>query len=269
MAGHLELGKIKRQKEQQLASAMDEFLTRPDIAQVLLHNDKGISSLFRFYCKQQKQDFDEDIPFLLQNMHYKVFAKFAFQRKIIPKLATVEDVNKTFRDIVRYYKDVGAAGSDTSKFAMYIDYQMFERALVRLALIGKQADPATELEQATAEAMQQLRDEFVKEAGKEQDFDKWLAGKEAKGQGVKARLAQVKRFAGRRVRATSVTKQSVDDVDINILTPEDVQNLCTIIGIQANGEVDEKQLEEKQALPLEAFSATQSKNTLGRLNMKQ
>lgn len=67
---------------------------------------------------------------------------------------------------------------------------MFVRALIRLALIGKDKEATTELEAATAEALQQLRDEFAKEStGNDQDFEKWLADKEAKGKGVQARIA--------------------------------------------------------------------------------
>jgi hypothetical protein len=80
--------------------------------------------MFKFYCKQQKQEKDEDIPFLLANMHYSTFTRFAHQRKIVPRIATVEDTNKTFRDIVRYYKQPEAKGpaADNSKFTNYIDY---------------------------------------------------------------------------------------------------------------------------------------------------
>lgn len=90
---------------------------------MLTQNEKGISTLFKFYCKQQKHTTDEERPFLLLNMHYKIFTKFAYQSKIIPRLATVEDVNKTFRDIVRYYKQPDAKGpaADNSKFTMFID----------------------------------------------------------------------------------------------------------------------------------------------------
>jgi hypothetical protein len=135
---------------------------------------------------------------------------------------------------------------------------MFIRALVRLALFGKDTDPATELEMATAEAMQQLKDEFAKEAKADKDFDSWLADKEAKGQGVKAKLGQSKRLSVvKRTRATSVSKQAFGDVDITKLQSSDLQSLCSTLGIKENGEIDEKSLEERQkVLPMDNFSST-------------
>ena len=46
-------------------------------------------------------------------------------------------------------------------------------------------------------------------------------------------------------RANSVTKQSFTDVDINNLTAADLQSLISYIGIQSNGDIDEKLLEER------------------------
>ena len=112
---------------------MTHYLDRPDISEVFAKNDKGLQKYFKFFCKQQKSDLDDDVNFRLENMHAKTFTKLAYQSKIIPGITTVDDVNSTFRNIVRHYK---AGRHDGSKYSMFIDFGLFKRALVRLGLVG-------------------------------------------------------------------------------------------------------------------------------------
>jgi hypothetical protein len=89
---------------------------------------------------------------------------------------------------------------------------------------------------------------------------------------LKQRVQKLKQLGGKEVkkksfRASSVTKKDFTDVDVNNLTAADLQTLMSFIGIQSNGDIDEKMLEQRQAMN-EEFANSQSKNTLGRLSMK-
>ena len=198
-------------------------------------------------------------------MNAKQFSKFAYQSKLIPVYATVDDVNSTFRNILRYYRTNDSKQHQGTK-ALYIDYEMYIRALIRLGLIGKegleQTVPAEEVARITEEVTQQMKDEFISTSNKpfnDKDFASWMQDQDTHGSGLKQRILTIKRRTrGRGVRANSVTKVSFVDVDINTFTATDMQDLFTFIGIGSNGDIDEKLLDEKQNLAgLDAADAKQ------------
>jgi hypothetical protein len=141
-----EEAKRRMQREHEIANEMNLYLERPDVRGVFDKNEKGLLKYFKYYCKNSKHELDLDVNYSLENMYYKEFTKFAYQTKIIPIYATADDVTSTFRNIVRYFKEKKASeqeiklGIDAGKSSQFIDFNLFKRALVRLALIGKQQD---------------------------------------------------------------------------------------------------------------------------------
>ena len=130
---------------------MNQYLDRPDVSAVFEKNEKGLSKYFKYYCKQAKHEQDLDINFRLENMHCKDFTKFAYQTKIIPTFASTDDVTSTFRNIVRYFKEhkdsekESKLGIDAGKSSQFIDFNLFKRTLVRLAMISNQPDEPQDL----------------------------------------------------------------------------------------------------------------------------
>ena len=106
----------------------------------------------------------------------------------------------------------------------------------------------------------------------EEAFQTWLIYQESE---IEKRTEQKKKdlrqskadLAKRRsVRASSVTKQSFVDFELNQVTSEQLQNLFKFMGISSNGDIDEKVLEDRAVI---VDTQVARKNTLGRLNMKQ
>ena len=64
--------------------------------------EKGLTKYFKHYCRQAKLELGVDPAFRMENMHYKEFVKFGYQTKIVPMLATSEDVSNTFRNVAKY-----------------------------------------------------------------------------------------------------------------------------------------------------------------------
>lgn len=128
---------------------------------------------------------------MLEHMHFKQFTKFCYQSKIIPTLATIDDINSNFKIIVSAYRAPGQRGEE-GKFSPYIDEDMFKRALVRIALTGKGSEEHLKDEELTAEIQKQMRDEFYKETADKpgQDFDHWMQQQDDKGAGLRHRLTQ-------------------------------------------------------------------------------
>lgn len=111
-------------------------------------------------------------------MHFRQFTKFCYQSKIIPHFASLDEINSTFRIIVSAYRSPGQRGDE--QFSPYIDYEMFKKTLVRIALTGKGQDERVKEEELTAEITKQMRDEFSKEqlsSGRsaDKDFEQWMA----------------------------------------------------------------------------------------------
>lgn len=83
----------------------------------------------------------------------------------------------------------------------------------------------------------------------EKDFHIWLTGQEKI---LKQRIDQYRKQSKlqndknrKSIRASSVTKQTFVDFDMKNLTADHLQALFQFIGIQTNGDVDEKLLEER------------------------
>ena len=70
--------KKQRQKEQEIANVMNDYLAKEDINAVLQKNDKGLNKIFKYFCKQQKLETELDVNFVLENMNAKQFTKFAY-----------------------------------------------------------------------------------------------------------------------------------------------------------------------------------------------
>ena len=121
-------------------------MERTDIKKVFETNDKGLLKYFKYYCKQAKHELDVDALFRLENLHFKQYNLFGYQTKIIPTFISAEDMASTFRNIVKYFKERKTqdselrAGVDAGKSAFYIDFNLFKRALVRIALMSFQQD---------------------------------------------------------------------------------------------------------------------------------
>ena len=166
---------------------MNDYLKRQDIAEVFAKNERGLRRVFKFFCKQQKQErLDDKIPFMLEHMHFKQFVRLCMQTKIIPTLCTIDDVNNNFKNIVIYYRTPGFQTDGT--FSPFIDYDTFKRALVRLGLLGKDHDATVNRE----EIEEKMREEFVRETNnalyEEEDFKEWMKDQEAQGNGLKDRI---------------------------------------------------------------------------------
>jgi len=72
-------------------------------------------------------------------MHSKSFTKLCYHSKIISGLVTADEVIATFRNIVRHYKTSQIGSKEGSKYAQFIDYNLFKRALIRLGLIAQES----------------------------------------------------------------------------------------------------------------------------------
>ena len=72
-------------------------------------------------------------------MHSKTFTKLCYHSKIITGLVTADDVSATFRNIVRHYKTGQIGVKEGSKYAQFIDYNLFKRALIRLGLVAQES----------------------------------------------------------------------------------------------------------------------------------
>jgi hypothetical protein len=101
-------------------------------------------------------------------------------------MCTLDDFNSNFKNIVTFYR---SPGSDEKQFSTFIDFETFKRALVRLALNGKENGEAPG--QIIAEIESRMAEEYAAErgpSGNEKDFQMWMQKQEEIGNGVRARL---------------------------------------------------------------------------------
>jgi hypothetical protein len=97
-------------------------MDKEDVREVFDKHETGLTKYFKYYVNQAKQELNLDLEYQMNQLHYKEWVKFTSQSKIVPVLATSDEVVNVFRKIAKqaYKQSVsenkGTIGPSFSKF---------------------------------------------------------------------------------------------------------------------------------------------------------
>jgi hypothetical protein len=65
------------------------------------NNYASLQKYFKFYANEGKQEIGVDLEIQMNMMGFREFVKFGYQTKIVPVLASSDDIVQSFRQIAR------------------------------------------------------------------------------------------------------------------------------------------------------------------------
>lgn len=117
----------KKEKEEVI-----KFLEKPSVKAVLDKFNVPLKYFFEFYSRSEHHEISSALDDDMETMNYKEFIRFGYQSNIVPTLFPIEELNRTFKLLVRERQD---ETKDTKRHV--IDYGYFLKAIVRIAAIAQ------------------------------------------------------------------------------------------------------------------------------------
>ena len=126
-------------------------MLKKEVTELFADHEGALKQYFKFYCNLGTKELGYDLTQKLQNLHFKEFSKLSYQSKIVPIIMTVEDIQSTFKNMIRQFQmnkleatesvkgTSRTLTSEDGKDAInsnYMNYETFKKTLVRLSIIG-------------------------------------------------------------------------------------------------------------------------------------
>jgi len=129
---YFEENKDKLNADKKEKEAVTKFIEKPAVKAVFDKYDVPLKYFFDFYSRSEHHGIEFDLDKQMETMNYKEFIRFGYQSNIVPTLIPIEEMNRTFKLLVRERQQE----SNDIKLQV-LDYKYFIKSLVRIAAIAQ------------------------------------------------------------------------------------------------------------------------------------